>query len=168
MGTLLSPPGAYAANLCIDMQNLFAPGGPWATPWMERVAPFVAALVERAPERTIFTRFIPPQTKESARGMWKLYYEKWECVTGDRLAALAQSHPCAGAPCTAGRSHRSADLLCFRQRPARCASNAETRQHAGRLGWRNRCLGACDRSCGRRSRLPRYPCAGRPLQLFRS
>jgi nicotinamidase-related amidase len=65
MGTLLSPPGAYAANLCIDMQNLFAPGGPWATPWMERVAPFVAALVERAPERTIFTRFIPPQTKES-------------------------------------------------------------------------------------------------------
>ena len=72
MGTLLSPPGAYAAHLCIDMQNLFAPGGPWATPWMERVAPFVAALVEHAPERTIFTRFIPPQTKELARGIWKL------------------------------------------------------------------------------------------------
>jgi len=86
MGTLLSPPGADAAHLCIDMQNLFAPGGPWAMPWMERVAPLVAALVEHAPERTIFTRFIPPQTKESARGMWKLYYEKWECVTGDRLA----------------------------------------------------------------------------------
>jgi nicotinamidase-related amidase len=47
MGTLLSPPGAYAANLCIDMQNLFAPGGPWATPWMERVAPFVAALTQK-------------------------------------------------------------------------------------------------------------------------
>ena len=97
MGTLLSPPGAYAAHLCIDMQNLFAPGGPWATPWMERVAPFVAALVERAPERTIFTRFIPPQTKESARGIWQ----------------LAAFYPDGKGPCDFGKSWKRADPIAF-------------------------------------------------------
>jgi nicotinamidase-related amidase len=85
MGKLLSPPGPRAAHLCIDMQNLFAPGAPWATPWMERVMPLAVALVEHAPMRTVFTRFIPPQNKHSARGIWKAYYEKWECVTRERL-----------------------------------------------------------------------------------
>lgn len=42
------------------MQRLFAEGGPWPTPWMPRVLPTVEKLVTRAPERTIFTRFIPP------------------------------------------------------------------------------------------------------------
>jgi len=86
MGRLLSPPGVNAAHLCIDMQNLFAPGAPWATPWMERVLPMTVQLIAHAPERTIFTRFIPPQNKEAARGVWRAYYEKWECVTRDQLA----------------------------------------------------------------------------------
>jgi nicotinamidase-related amidase len=85
MGKLLSSLGPNAVHLCVDMQNLFAPGAPWATPWMERVLPRVRALVERAPKRTVFTRFIPPQSKESARGVWKIYYEKWECVTREKL-----------------------------------------------------------------------------------
>jgi nicotinamidase-related amidase len=85
MGKLLSPPGPQTIHLCIDMQNLFAAGGPWATPWMERVMPLGVALVEHAPVRTVFTRFIPPQSKEAARGVWKAYYEKWECVTRERL-----------------------------------------------------------------------------------
>jgi nicotinamidase-related amidase len=85
MGKLLSSLGPNAAHLCVDMQNLFAPGAPWATPWMERVLPRVRALVEHAPERTVFTRFIPPQNKESARGIWQIYYEKWECVTRENL-----------------------------------------------------------------------------------
>jgi nicotinamidase-related amidase len=87
MGRLLSPPGPCAIHLCIDMQNLFAPGAPWATPWMERVMPLAVALVEHDPARTIFTRFIPPKNKEAARGAWKAYYEKWECVTRERLDA---------------------------------------------------------------------------------
>ena len=85
MGELLAPLGPNAVHLCIDMQNLFAPGAPWATPWMERVLPQARALVEHAPERTIFTRFIPPRTKDAARGVWKIYYEKWECVTREKL-----------------------------------------------------------------------------------
>ena len=47
--------------------------------------PLTVALVEHVPVRTIFTRFIPPKNKEAARGMWKCYYEKWECVTRERL-----------------------------------------------------------------------------------
>jgi nicotinamidase-related amidase len=47
--------------------------------------PVAVALVEHAPARTIFTRFIPPQNKDSVRGAWKAYYEKWECITRERL-----------------------------------------------------------------------------------
>jgi nicotinamidase-related amidase len=95
MGKLLSPLGANAVHLCVDMQNLFAPGAPWATPWMERVLPVTAQLPGHAPHRSVFTRFIPPETKEAARGVWRIYYEKWECVTREkidpRLLGLAPS-----------------------------------------------------------------------------
>jgi nicotinamidase-related amidase len=74
-----------AVHLCIDMQRLFAPGGPWATPWMERVLPKVVRLVERAPERTVFTRFLTPQTADEMPGMWRAYYQKWENVTRSRI-----------------------------------------------------------------------------------
>jgi hypothetical protein len=42
MGLALMPPGPNTIHLCVDMQNLFAPGGPWATPWMEKTLPSVA------------------------------------------------------------------------------------------------------------------------------
>lgn len=87
MGRLLSPPGPNAAHVCIDMQRLFGAGGPWATPWMEKVLPNIATLVKCAPERTIFTRFMPPKSADEARGAWKSLYRKWECVTGERLDA---------------------------------------------------------------------------------
>ena len=86
MGKFLSPPGAHAVHLCIDMQRLFEPGAPWATPWMERVLPHIEALVRHAPVRTVFTRFVPPRSKEDAWGVWRAYYEKWENITRDRLA----------------------------------------------------------------------------------
>ncbi|SDE11443.1 Nicotinamidase-related amidase [Bradyrhizobium brasilense] len=85
MGQLLSPPGPRAAHLCIDMQRLFEPGAPWATPWMDRVLPRIIKLAQHAPERTVFSRFIPPRSKHDARGIWRAYYEKWECVTRERL-----------------------------------------------------------------------------------
>jgi hypothetical protein len=34
-------------HLCLDMQRIFAPGGPWATPWMERVLPVVTSIASR-------------------------------------------------------------------------------------------------------------------------
>jgi nicotinamidase-related amidase len=87
MGRLIAPIGSKAAHLCVDMQNLFAPGRPWATPWMPRVLPAIELMVKRCPECTVFTRFIPPPSAETARGIWKIYYQKWACVTGDQLAS---------------------------------------------------------------------------------
>lgn len=81
MGTLKRPPGPNTVHLCIDMQRLFAEGGPWPTPWMHRVLPTVVTLAARAPERTIFTRFIPPVSPEDAQGVWRDYYTKWRNVT---------------------------------------------------------------------------------------
>ena len=77
MGSAQTPPGPNAVHLCIDMQNLFAPGGPWATPWMEKALP--NSLLSP------FTRFIPPANASEANGMWRTYYRKWSTVTRDRL-----------------------------------------------------------------------------------
>lgn len=74
-----------ALHLCIDMQRLFSDEGPWPTPWMHRVLPNCVALAEQAPERTIFTRFVPPQVPEEAHGAWRPYYERWREATRDRL-----------------------------------------------------------------------------------
>lgn len=86
MGLALEPrPGERAFHLCIDMQRLFTEEGPWPTPWMDRVLPNVIEIVERAPERTVFTRFIPPERPDDMPGRWRHYYERWQEVT---LAAI--------------------------------------------------------------------------------
>jgi nicotinamidase-related amidase len=72
-------------HLCIDMQGIFAPGGPWATPWMERVLPVVTEIAGRFPARTVFTRFITPQQPEGMPGMWRRYYRRWRETTRDRI-----------------------------------------------------------------------------------
>lgn len=74
-----------SVHLCIDMQRLFSADGPWPTPWMPRVLPRVVKLAEHGPERTIFTRFIPPMRPEEAHGAWRSYYEQWHAVTRERL-----------------------------------------------------------------------------------
>ena len=76
---------ARTVHLCVDMQRLFSSAGPWATPWMDRVLPLVAAIAARHPDRTVFTRFIPPQRPEEMPGMWRRYYERWREVTRERL-----------------------------------------------------------------------------------
>jgi nicotinamidase-related amidase len=70
-----------AIQLCIDMQNIFARGGIWETPWMERVSPTIIAFSEVYAERTIFTRFIPPIGADDRPGRWQRYYKKWQCAT---------------------------------------------------------------------------------------
>jgi nicotinamidase-related amidase len=76
---------ARSVHLSIDMQRLFAPGGPWPTPWMERALPAIVAIAERHPERTVFTRFIPPERPEDRPGRWQAYYRRWREVTGEHL-----------------------------------------------------------------------------------
>jgi nicotinamidase-related amidase len=53
---------------------------------MARALPIVIAAVELAPARTIFTRFIPPESSEHAFGQWRKFYRAWEAATRNRLA----------------------------------------------------------------------------------
>jgi hypothetical protein len=48
-------------HLCVDMQRIFSAEGLWPTLWMDRVLPVVTELASQHPERTVFTRFIPPE-----------------------------------------------------------------------------------------------------------
>ena len=43
----------------------------WFVPWLPKVLPNVLEIAGRHPERTIFTRFIPPQDPEHADGAWR-------------------------------------------------------------------------------------------------
>jgi nicotinamidase-related amidase len=72
-------------HLCVDMQRLFSTEGPWPTPWMNRVLPVVMELASRHPERTVFTRFIPPERADQMPGMWQRYYTRWRVATRECL-----------------------------------------------------------------------------------
>ncbi|MCS3760224.1 cysteine hydrolase [Bradyrhizobium sp. CCBAU 53351] len=78
-----------AVHLCIDMQNIFAPGGLWATPWMERVLPTIASIVARYQARTVFTRFITPEDPADRRGQWQRYFHRWHQATRRNLPPSA-------------------------------------------------------------------------------
>jgi len=79
--SLERPLSPRTVHLCIDIQRIFAPGGLWATPWMERVLPVVTELAGRFPERTVFTRFLTPKRPEAMPGKWQSYYRRWRQAT---------------------------------------------------------------------------------------
>ncbi|TCV67485.1 cysteine hydrolase [Neorhizobium sp. S3-V5DH] len=72
-------------HLCIDMQRMFAEDTPWHVPWMREVSPQILEIAKYHPQRTVFTRFVPPKRADDMRGMWRSYYEKWDTMTLDRL-----------------------------------------------------------------------------------
>jgi nicotinamidase-related amidase len=74
-----------AVHLAIDMQLLFAEPGPWCVPWLPRILPLVVELSRRHPERTVFTRFIPPERPEDMQGAWQDYYRRWQAMTRQSL-----------------------------------------------------------------------------------
>jgi nicotinamidase-related amidase len=76
-----------AVHLCIDMQNIFARGGIWETPWMERVLPAIVEITTGYTARTVFTRFITPLEAEDRPGRWRRYFTKWKCATRSQLPA---------------------------------------------------------------------------------
>lgn len=84
-GLRFGPIPGGALHVCVDMQRLFATGGPWETPWLERVRPIVLRLCSAHPHRTVLTRFIPPFRAEQAPGTWRRFYERWPQVTGQQL-----------------------------------------------------------------------------------
>jgi nicotinamidase-related amidase len=85
--TAMLHPGSNWVHICVDMQAVFADDTPWQAPWLNKVLPAVEALVDRAPHRTIFTRFMPPETPEQAHGAWQQYYRHWENMTRSRQPA---------------------------------------------------------------------------------
>ncbi|MGV1754708.1 cysteine hydrolase family protein [Agrobacterium sp. CG674] len=72
-------------HLCIDMQRMFAEETPWHVPWMREASPQVQEIAQRHPQRTVFTRFVPPKRAEDMSGMWRSYYQKWDIMTLARL-----------------------------------------------------------------------------------
>jgi nicotinamidase-related amidase len=76
-----------AVHLCVDMQLIFSRGGIWETPWVERVLPTIVNIAARYPARTVFTRFITPQSPEEAPGQWGPYFRRWKIATRAALGA---------------------------------------------------------------------------------
>ncbi|SFF14308.1 cysteine hydrolase family protein [Nitrosomonas sp. Nm166] len=74
-----------SAHICVDMQKILAEPTEWSTPWAYKILPQIIALTEFDPEKTIFTRFIPVLQNDKAMGMWKKYYERWECMTLEKI-----------------------------------------------------------------------------------
>jgi len=74
-----------AVHVCVDMQRLFAEDTEWASPVVHEIAPAVARICARSPERTIFTRFLTPATVEDAKGQWQVYYRRWQNVLASRI-----------------------------------------------------------------------------------
>ena len=74
-----------AIHIAVDMQCLFAEPTEWFVPWLPKVLPNVLEIARRHPERTIFTRFIPPQDPEHANGAWRDYYQRWRSMTRNRI-----------------------------------------------------------------------------------
>lgn len=78
---LRAPIDQNAVHLCIDMQRLLSPEGPWPTPWVAPALEQAVRLIEPQPVQTIFTRFVPPRTPHEMPGAWRRYFDKWRSVT---------------------------------------------------------------------------------------
>jgi nicotinamidase-related amidase len=73
------------AHVCVDMQRLFSPDGPWSTLWLPKVVPQCVALAQHRPEAAIFTRFVTPVTADAAEGAWRDFYRRWPETTRSRI-----------------------------------------------------------------------------------
>jgi nicotinamidase-related amidase len=74
-----------AAHIAVDMQCLFAEPTEWFVPWLTKVLPNVREIAGRHPDRTVFTRFIPPPRPDEVSGAWHDYFRRWRSMTRDRL-----------------------------------------------------------------------------------
>ena len=77
------PELARAMHIVIDMQRLFADHPDWAVKDIGRIREEVTWLAEHKPGRTFWTRFIPAQSAEAAKGSWRKYYDAWPTATLD-------------------------------------------------------------------------------------
>ena len=88
-GLVHGPLGKGCVHLCVDMQVLFGPGYPWATPWLERVTPAIEEICGAHAGATVFTRFMPAARAGEGHGSWARYYQRWADVTLAEIGADA-------------------------------------------------------------------------------
>lgn len=84
-GLRFGPLDERTIHLCLDMQTVFAERTDWHLPWLERVLPMVLRIARAPAERTVFTRFVPPDDPAEMPGSWRRYYERWRHMTRSRL-----------------------------------------------------------------------------------
>ena len=77
-------------HIVIDMQRVFAEETVWHTPSIRDILPNVLDLCEAFKGRTLFAKFMLPETSAHAPGRWQTYYERWSMLTTSQLAALSQ------------------------------------------------------------------------------
>jgi len=124
---------------------------------MDRVLPVAAELASWCPERTIFTRFIPPERPDQMPGMWQRYYTRWRVATREcvELSLLELMRPLA-AFCPPATVIDKTRYSAFAE-PTLLAHLQKARgRRVDRLGLRDRCLGSGDRAGRGRPRLPRH------------
>ena len=80
-GLVHGPLGENCLHLCVDMQRLFAPGGPWAVPWAQKVLPAIEELVRKHPAANAVHALHPGRSAGEGPGMWARYYRRWAEVT---------------------------------------------------------------------------------------
>ena len=79
------PLGKNCLHVCVDMQRMFATGGPWPIPWLDKVLPTIQEAVASHARQTLFTRFIPADRPGEGPGAWARYYRRWADVTLARI-----------------------------------------------------------------------------------
>lgn len=80
--------------LVIDMQRVFAePSSPWYVPGFAAIVPAIDGLIASYGERTILTRYIPP---DRLVGAWRDYYRRFDALLlphADPAWDLVIGHP---------------------------------------------------------------------------
>ncbi len=81
-------------HICIDMQRLFLEPGVWFGQACLEVIESLSRLINYAPERSLFSRFITANTADDATGAWQRYYRQWHTVTqAEAGSAILDLHP---------------------------------------------------------------------------
>jgi hypothetical protein len=116
------PLSERSVHLCGHATDFFGKR-PTPAPWMERGPPVVATLADRHPERTVFTRFIPPERPDQMPGMWRRYYTRSRAATRDFLNLdFAGTDAASRSPLPSSDGHRQDALFLLRRANPPCSS----------------------------------------------
>ena len=82
-GLRFGPIGAGGVHVAIDMQVVFADHADWGAASTRSILPQVARIAGHRPERTVFTRFLPPTSLPDLPGQWSAFYRRWPQILAE-------------------------------------------------------------------------------------